>query len=283
MGGDEFCVLVHAGATDHHAIAERAAESLSAAARGFTVTAAHGVVLLPGEAATASDALRRADVRMYEDKAGSRVGSRRQVTQTLMVAIEERDRALHGHGEGVQELASCIARRLGLSATDADAVRLGALLHDVGKLAIPDRILDKAGPLDPFEWEFMRSHTLIGQRILEGAPALRDVAALVRASHEHFDGNGYPDGLRGEDIPAGARIIAVCDAFDAMTRTRPPARRLGRGRARGAAPLRGLAVRPRGRPGVRRGARGATPRCTPARSRPRAGAARGCPGGRPRP
>jgi two-component system cell cycle response regulator len=67
----------------------------------------------------------------------------------------------------------------------------------------------------------MRNHTLIGQRILEGAPALRDVAALVRASHEHFDGNGYPDGLRGEDIPAGARIIAVCDAFDAMTRTRP--------------------------------------------------------------
>jgi two-component system, cell cycle response regulator len=221
MGGDEFCVLIHAGATDHHAIADRAAESLSAAARGFTVTAAHGVVLLPGEAATASDALRRADVRMYEHKAGSRVGSRRQVTQTLMVALEERDRALHGHGEGAQELASCIARRLGLSATDADAVRLGALLHDVGKLAIPDRILEKPGPLDPLEWEFMRSHTLIGQRILEGAPALRDVAALVRASHEHFDGNGYPDGLRGVDIPAGARIIAVCDAFDAMTRTRP--------------------------------------------------------------
>ena len=220
MGGDEFCVLVHAGATDHHAIAERAAEALSAAARGFTVTAAHGVVLLPGEAATASDALRRADVRMYEDKSGSRVGSRRQVTQALMLAIEERDRALHGHGEGVQELASCVARRLGLSATDADAVRLGALLHDVGKLAIPDRILEKRGPLDPYEWEFMRSHTLIGQRILEGAPALRDVAGLVRASHEHFDGTGYPDGLRGEDIPAGARIIAVCDAFDAMTRHR---------------------------------------------------------------
>ena len=151
-------------------IAERAAEALSAAARGFTVTAAHGVVLLPGEAATASDALRRADVRMYEDKSGSRVGSRRQVTQALMLAIEERDRALHGHGEGVQELASCVARRLGLSATDADAVRLGALLHDVGKLAIPDRILEKPGPLDPYEWEFMRSHTLIGQRILEGAP-----------------------------------------------------------------------------------------------------------------
>jgi putative nucleotidyltransferase with HDIG domain len=121
----------------------------------------------------------------------------------------------------VQELASCIARRLGLSDTDADAVRLGALLHDVGKLAIPDRILDKPGALDPYEWEFMRRHTLIGQRILEGAPALRDVGELVRSSHERVDGQGYPDGLRGTEIPAGARIIAVCDAFDAMTRARP--------------------------------------------------------------
>ncbi len=220
MGGDEFCVIVDAGATDPHAIAARAADSLSAGARGFTVSAAHGLVLLPTEAATASDALRRADVRMYEHKAGSRVGSRRQVTQALMQTIEERDRALRGHGESVQELASCIARRIGLSDVETDAVRLGALLHDVGKLAIPDRILDKPGPLDPLEWEFMRRHTLIGQRILEGAPALRDIAQLVRSSHEKFDGSGYPDGLRGPDIPAGARIIAVCDAYDAMTSDR---------------------------------------------------------------
>ena len=221
MGGDEFCVLVRADARDHAAIAERAADALSAAARGFTVNAAHGIVALPAEAANASDALRRADVRMYEHKAGGRVGSRRQVTQALMLAIEERDRALHLHGEGVQELASCIARRLGLSDSDTDAVRLGAFLHDVGKLAIPDRILNKPGPLDPYEWEFMRRHTLIGQRILEGAPALHDVGELVRSSHERVDGRGYPDGLRGAEIPAGARIIAVCDAFDAMTRARP--------------------------------------------------------------
>ena len=131
----------------------------------------------PARPPTASDALRRADDRMYEDKSGSRVGSRRQVTQALMLAIEERDRALHGHGEGVQELASCVARRLGLSATDADAVRLGALLHDVGKLAIPDRILEKPGPLDPTSGSSCAATRSIGQRILEGAPALRDVAA----------------------------------------------------------------------------------------------------------
>jgi diguanylate cyclase (GGDEF)-like protein len=221
MGGDEFCVLVARGTHDHHAVAERAAEALSAGTRAFTVTAAHGVVLLPAEAATASDALRRADVRMYEHKAGGRVGSRRQVTQALMLAIEERDRALHGRGTGVQDVATCVARRLGLSETDADAVQLGAVLHDVGKLAIPDRILAKPGPLDEREWEFMRRHPVIGERILQGAPALRDVALLVRASHERWDGTGYPDGTRGRDIPLGARIIAVCDAFDAMTSERP--------------------------------------------------------------
>jgi two-component system, cell cycle response regulator len=221
MGGDEFCILVAPGAVDHDAIAERAVAALSAGTRAFTVTAAHGIVLVPTEASTASEALRRADVRMYEQKGGGRAGSRRQVTQALMLAVEERRRALRTHGEEVQELASRVARALGLSETEVDAVRLGALLHDVGKLAIPDRILDKPHDLDEHEWAFMRRHTLIGQRILEGAPALRDVARLVRASHERFDGTGYPDGLRREEIPVGARIIAVCDAFDAMTAERP--------------------------------------------------------------
>jgi two-component system, cell cycle response regulator len=221
MGGDEFCVLIRHRAHDHAAIAARAAHALSAGAKGFAVTAAHGVVLVPTEASSASDALRHADVRMYADKAGSRLGSRRQVTQALMLAVEERDRALQTHGEGVQDLAAGVARRLGLSDVDTEAVRLGALLHDVGKLAIPDRILEQGGPLDEAEWAFMRRHTVIGQRILEGAPALHDVALLVRSSHERHDGRGYPDGLRGHDIPCGARIIAVCDAFDAMTRERP--------------------------------------------------------------
>jgi two-component system cell cycle response regulator len=105
----------------------------------------------------------------------------------------------------------------------SDAVaRVGdaARLHDIGKLGIPDAILSKPGPLDADEWEFMRRHTLIGQRIVAAAPGLRPVAGLVRSSHERFDGGGYPDGLAGDEIPLGARIIAVCDAFDAMTSER---------------------------------------------------------------
>jgi HD-GYP domain-containing protein (c-di-GMP phosphodiesterase class II) len=100
-------------------------------------------------------------------------------------------------------------------------VRQAADLHDVGKVAIPDAILNKPGPLDDEEWVFMRRHTIIGERIVAAAPALRDVATLVRASHERHDGGGYPDGLAGEQIPLGARIVSICDAFDAMVAARP--------------------------------------------------------------
>jgi HD-GYP domain-containing protein (c-di-GMP phosphodiesterase class II) len=95
-----------------------------------------------------------------------------------------------------------------------------AELHDVGKMAVPDRILEKPGPLDTPEIDFIRRHTVVGERILSAAPALVPVARLVRASHESWDGAGYPDGLAGEQIPLGARVIAVCDAYHAMTSDR---------------------------------------------------------------
>ena len=101
-----------------------------------------------------------------------------------------------------------------------DVLRRAAELHDVGKAAIPDSIL-AAGAAERDEWEFMRRHTLIGERILAAAPALAPVAELVRSSHERWDGGGYPDGLARHQIPLGARIITVCDAFDAMTHDRP--------------------------------------------------------------
>jgi HD-GYP domain-containing protein (c-di-GMP phosphodiesterase class II) len=100
-------------------------------------------------------------------------------------------------------------------------VRLAAELHDVGKVAIPEVILDKPGPLDETEWAFMRRHTLIGERIVAAAPALGAVARLVRASHERWDGRGYPDAVAGEDIPLGARIFAAVDTYDAITSDRP--------------------------------------------------------------
>ena len=106
-------------------------------------------------------------------------------------------------------------------------MRAGADLHDIGKAAIPDAILSKPGPLDDGEWAFMRRHTLIGERIVASAHALTSVAKLVRSSHERWDGAGYPDGLAGDAIPLGARIIFVCDAFDAMLADRPYSKGLG--------------------------------------------------------
>jgi HD-GYP domain-containing protein (c-di-GMP phosphodiesterase class II) len=93
-------------------------------------------------------------------------------------------------------------------------------VHDVGKVGIPDAILNKPGPLNADEWDLIRQHTILGERILSAAPAMRPVARIVRATHERWDGGGYPDGLRGEQIPIAARIVAVCDAYQAMTADR---------------------------------------------------------------
>jgi two-component system cell cycle response regulator len=125
--------------------------------------------------------------------------------------------------EEVAYLAESCARILGLDEDEVDQVRHAAVLHDIGKLAIPESILNKPGPLTADEWDFVRRHTVIGERVLSLVPALRRAAALVRSSHESWDGSGYPDGLAGDQIPVGARIVAVADAFSAMTEDRPHA------------------------------------------------------------
>jgi hypothetical protein len=116
---------------------------------------------------------------------------------------------------------SSSARARGMGAEDLDVLTRAADLHDIGKIAIPDGVLHKPGPLDAGEWELVHSHTLIGERILETAAALAPVARVVRSSHERWDGGGYPDGLAGEEIPLASRIILICDAYDAMTSDRP--------------------------------------------------------------
>jgi HD-GYP domain-containing protein (c-di-GMP phosphodiesterase class II) len=120
----------------------------------------------------------------------------------------------------VSDLACATGVDLGMAGDDLDALRHAAALHDIGKMAVPESILEKAGPLSDAEWELMRRHTLVGERILAAAPALERSAQLVRWSHERVDGGGYPDGLSGEGIPLGSRVILVADAFDAMTSER---------------------------------------------------------------
>jgi two-component system cell cycle response regulator len=141
--------------------------------------------------------------------------------------LAERHPDVGDHSNGVADLAEAVARHMDCSEEQAREVRVGADLHDIGKAAIPDAILSKPGPLDDGEWAFMRRHTLIGERIVASADALTNVAKLVRSSHERWDGSGYPDGLVGDAIPLGARIIFVCDAFDAMLANRPYSAGLG--------------------------------------------------------
>ncbi len=219
LGGDEFCVLADAGARAEIELAAPAA--LAEHGDGFTVTASYGAVAIPSEARGSGDALLIADQRMYAQKNSGRVTARRQSTDVLLRALAEHHPGLEGHLGSVAHLAGAVGRRLGLEGEDLERVLVAAELHDVGKVAIPEAIINKPGPLDDDEWAFMRRHTLIGERIIAAAPALGAVARLVRASHEHWDGNGYPDATAGEDIPLGARIVAVCDAYDAIVADRP--------------------------------------------------------------
>jgi two-component system, cell cycle response regulator len=144
-----------------------------------------------------------------------------QSAAVLLSVLKERDRALGVHVDHVALVCRLIGERLGLGETELDALEYAAALHDVGKAAIPDAILSKPGPLNAQEFELIRQHTVIGERIVGSAPALAAAAMLVRSSHERLDGLGYPDALTGTRIPLGARIITVADSFDAMTSDRP--------------------------------------------------------------
>jgi putative nucleotidyltransferase with HDIG domain len=125
------------------------------------------------------------------------------------------------HTAAVSGLAVAIASRLGLSGEELRRVELGALLHDVGKLTVPDGLLTKPGPLNEIEWAAMRRHAVLGERLLAQVVDLPDVLAAVRSHHERWDGRGYPDGKQGEEIPLTARVVAVADAFQAMIEPRP--------------------------------------------------------------
>jgi diguanylate cyclase (GGDEF)-like protein len=215
MGGDEFCVL--APAEDSERAVWTAWTALQERGNAFEVGSSYGIAELPGEASSVAMALHVADVRLYDDKASGRPSADRQTTDVLMALISERGAHLLEHVERVSDLTELCARRLGLNDSDTRQAALAARLHDVGKAAIPDAIVSKPGSLDAAEWEFIHRHTVIGEQIIAAAPALAAVAEIVRASHERFDGSGYPDRLRGREIPIAARVISVCDAYDTMT------------------------------------------------------------------
>ena len=142
-------------------------------------------------------------------------------TRALIAALEARDHYTGSHSESVVSLARGVATELGLPDDEVAIAEQVAMLHDVGKVGVPDSVLQKPGPLDEVEWRIMREHPAIAERIIAAVPGLAHLAPAVRAEHERWDGGGYPDGLTGEEIPLVSRITLCCDAYDAMTSDRP--------------------------------------------------------------
>ncbi|MFH1460464.1 MAG: HD domain-containing phosphohydrolase [Candidatus Omnitrophota bacterium] len=139
----------------------------------------------------------------------------------LALALDARDHYTHGHSEQVTEYAVSIAQEMGLSVQEIDRIRDAGILHDIGKIGIPDAVLLKPGPLNDEEYALIKKHPSIGRKILEPVNCLADKVPLIYHHHEHFDGQGYPEGLKAESIPVGARILAIADAYQAMTSDRP--------------------------------------------------------------
>jgi diguanylate cyclase (GGDEF)-like protein len=220
LGGDEFCAHIDLDGQDPEALILRAAGALTESGVGYTIQTSVGAVLLPQEADSAEVALRLADERMYANKRSRSTAARAQAGEVLLRTMRARQPELDEHSTKVAELAGKVACRLGVVGEGLEEISRAAQLHDIGKVAIPDEILNKCTRLSEDDWQFIRNHTILGESILDGAPALRGVARLVRASHERWDGSGYPDRLHGEEIPLGARIVSVCDAYEAMTTER---------------------------------------------------------------
>jgi len=241
-GGDEFVALCPA--TDVAAaralaatINERlgAAAPLSADGRRLPLSIGCGLAVYPEMAQSQHELLALADMNLYESKisGGSIVGGEERADDdprsvggfsaldALVTAVDKRDRYTRKHSEDVTEYSLMIAEELGLSEDTTRTLRLAGLLHDLGKIGIPDAILRKPGRLTDEEHEVMKQHPVLGWLIVSAIPNLSETLPAIRHHHERYDGRGYPDGLAGEEIPLLGRLMAVADAFSAMTTDRP--------------------------------------------------------------
>jgi diguanylate cyclase (GGDEF)-like protein len=220
LGGDEFAVIVPgAGTAEAREVAARVRNALAE-----RVSASIGVATFPADG-TDSDALHRhADADLYAAKHGrAREDGVRDLTfaSALAHAVDLRMAVPGEEASAVSHYAAVIAERLGFTDSDLAMLRLASILHDVGKVSVPDRILRKPGPLTPDEYEQVKSHPSAGAEIVSHIDGLAPAVAWIRHSHEHVDGSGYPDGLEGDEIPLAARVLLVADAYDSMTSGRP--------------------------------------------------------------
>jgi diguanylate cyclase (GGDEF)-like protein len=247
FGGEEFVILLrHSDAETAQAVAERLRAAVEAAEiqvsgreEPVRITMSFGIAAFPTPCGEPDRLLHEADLAVYESK----INGRNRVTlaypkaegkspeganywktlESLMFALEGRGVGFDDQTLKVAAMSLALAREMGIAeGTEGwNDIERGSLLHDVGRVAIPHKVLHKKGPLSPDEWEEVRQHPEVGWAMLQHMERLRGAAEVVRAHHEHFDGSGYPQGLAGEQIPLGARIFAVADAFNAITSDRP--------------------------------------------------------------
>lgn len=180
-----------------------------------------GTATAPDNSVTFTELFKLADDAMYRDKFAPSTSARNKIMQSLMDALAEKDYITGGHTKRLEIICRKMGDKMGLSTRQQDDLALLAQVHDLGKVGIPEKIIFKEGPLTPAEWRIMRQHPEKGYRIALSSKYLSGVANLILKHHERWDGNGYPLGLRGVEIPLECRILMVADAYDAMTNARP--------------------------------------------------------------
>ena len=244
-GGDEFCVVLpntdaaHAVAWAAHVEARMAEQGFRAEGedRTIPVTLSFGIAMFPDDGVSRNELMRVADSNLYSAKqhgntirvttAMQRVtrqlckNSSFDILDAMVTAVDNKDSYTRQHSEDVTEYALWIAEELNVTEETYSAIQIGGLLHDVGKISVPDDILRKPGRLTSEEYDLLKRHAWLGAMIVSAIPGMEDIVSAVRSHHERWDGKGYPDGTAGEETPFLGRVLAVADAFSAMTTSRP--------------------------------------------------------------
>jgi diguanylate cyclase (GGDEF)-like protein/putative nucleotidyltransferase with HDIG domain len=250
FGGDEFIVVLPAhGRPEASAFAQAFQDWLTNYAfkvpggKTVPIVVSAGLAVFPDDGERRQELLASADARLYQCKRSSVNGKKPRHAGSqpalgvfgflngLVTSIDSKDHYTRAHCESTAEYAVMLAQEIGLSPSAQRTLRLAALLHDVGKICIPDRILHKPGALTADEFEVIKHHVSIAENLIVDVPDAEEVRTIARHHHERFDGSGYPDGIRGEEIPFLARILALADAFSAITLDRPYRRGLARDEA----------------------------------------------------
>ena len=222
IGGDEFVfVMQDLEEETLHGYAEVLRKRLGFVALEGGIPFSVSIGFAWGEQKREGELTRSADRMMYGEKLFRQHSRCNEVVQSLREALAARDHITEGHAGRLGELAVAVARRIESPLESLGDLRLLAEFHDVGKIGVPDRILNKPGRLEPDEWEEMRKHSEIGYRIAQATPTLQPIASFILHHHEWWDGQGYPLGLAGDEIPLACRILSIVDAYDAMTNDRP--------------------------------------------------------------